>query len=210
MHSIKVFVSLGSLAAGSLAQSESFSSDSSCPSSLSAIGAAAPSFPPFLVPLLPDPADVLKDPWAYANSLCEVASELPASQLSEFGVFGNSLLNFVATELSSYDALVTKCFATGAEAAAATSYIHSIAAQTAPLCQPTSTPPSGGNYPSNGTATITSAPIPTSTSISVPGNNNTTITTGTSSIPIALAARPTGVLVGAMGAAGLLAAAALL
>ncbi|KAI0100281.1 hypothetical protein GGR51DRAFT_533060 [Nemania sp. FL0031] len=203
MHSFKVFFSLGSLAAGSLAQSESFSSDPSCPSSIAALGAAAPTFPAFLVPLLPDPADVLKDPWAYASSLCKVATELPASELSEFGEFGGSLLNFVATELSSYDAIVTKCYATGAEAAAATSYIHSIAAQTAPLCQQTS---SAASYPSNGTAAITSAPVPTSTSISTPGNS----TTSTSMIPIALAARPTGLLTGAVGAAGILAAAVLL
>ncbi|KAI1121995.1 hypothetical protein F5Y10DRAFT_255091 [Nemania abortiva] len=203
MHSIKVLISLGSLAAGSVAQSQSFSSDPSCPSSISALGAAAPTFPAFLIPLLPDPTDVLKDPWAYASSLCEVASELPASQLSEFGEFGGSLLNFVATELSSYDAIVTKCYATGAEAAAATSYIHSIAAQTAPLCQQTNTP-SVGNYPSNGTATITSAPATSTTGF--PGNT----TSGTSTIPIALAARPTGLLASAVGAVGVLAAAVLL
>ncbi|KAI0444180.1 hypothetical protein F4803DRAFT_512288 [Xylaria telfairii] len=207
MHSIKVFLSVGSLAAGSLAQS--FSSDPSCPSSIAALGAAAPPFPPYIASVLPDPANVLKDPWAYASSLCEVASELPASQLSGFAEYGQSLLSFVATELSVYDAVVTKCYARGAEAAAATSYIHSIALQTAPLCQATSAPSSGGSYPTNnGTATITSAPTPTGTSSTTPGNNTTPI--GTSSIPIALAARPTGVLVGAVGAAGLLAAAALL
>ncbi|KAJ8121803.1 hypothetical protein ONZ43_g1837 [Nemania bipapillata] len=164
MHSIKVILTLGSLAAGSLAQSESFSSDSSCPSSLSAIAAAAPTFPAFLVTQLPSPDGILKDPWAYASSLCAIASKLPASELSEFGEFGGSLLQFVATELSSYDALVTKCFATGAEAAAATSYIHSIASQTAPLCQQTSTP-SGGNS-SNGT---TMAPATSSIGVSTPG-----------------------------------------
>ncbi|TGJ82415.1 hypothetical protein E0Z10_g6332 [Xylaria hypoxylon] len=143
MHSTKVFLTLSSLAAGSLAQNETFSSDISCPSSLSAIAAAAPTFPAFLVTQLPSPDGILADPWAYASSLCGIASELPAEQLSEFGEFGESLLQFVATELSSYDALVTKCFATGAEAAAATSYIHSIAAQTAPLCLETSTPSAG-------------------------------------------------------------------
>ncbi|KAI0868900.1 hypothetical protein GGS24DRAFT_506317 [Hypoxylon argillaceum] len=157
MHGIKVFLSLTSLAAGSLAQNQTFSSDTSCPSSLSALAAAAPTFPAFLIPLLPGPDGILKDPWAYASSLCQVASELPASELGEFGVFGGELLSFASAELSSYDALVTKCFATGADAAAATSYIHSIVAQTAPLCQQTSTP-SAGSAPSNGSATITSAP----------------------------------------------------
>ncbi|KAI0546903.1 hypothetical protein F4679DRAFT_587120 [Xylaria curta] len=198
MHSTKIFLSVGSLAAGSLAQS--FSSDPSCPSSIAALGAAAPPFPSYVVPLLPDPTAVLKDPWAYASSLCAVAAELPASELKGFGEYGQSLLSFVATELSVYDAIVTKCYATGAEAAAATSYIHSIASQTAPLCQPTSTP-SGGHGPSNGTATITSA--------AGTGGSYPTSTSGTSTVPIALAARPTGALAGAMGAAGLLAAAAL-
>ncbi|TRX93296.1 hypothetical protein FHL15_005875 [Xylaria flabelliformis] len=201
MHSTKIFLSVGSLAAGSLAQS--FSSDPSCPSSIAALGAAAPPFPSYVLPILPDPTAVLKDPWAYASSLCAVAAELPASELKGFGEYGQSLLSFVATELSVYDAIVTKCYATGAEAAAATSYIHSIASQTAPLCQETSTP-SGGLGSSNGTATITSAAIPTGTG-SYPGYS----TSGTSTVPIALAARPTGVLAGAMGAAGLLAAAAL-
>ncbi|KAI1736628.1 hypothetical protein F4680DRAFT_252577 [Xylaria scruposa] len=199
MHSTKIFLSLGSLAAGSLAQS--FSSDPSCPSSIAALGAAAPPFPSYVIPLLPDPTNVLKDPWAYASSLCAVAANLPASELAGFGEYGQSLLNFVATELPVYDAIITKCYATGAEAAAATSYIHSIASQTAPLCEPTSTP-SGA---SNGTATITSAATPTGTGGSYPGYS----TSSTSTVPIALAARPTGVLAGAMGAAGLLAAAAL-
>ncbi|KAI1746625.1 hypothetical protein F4782DRAFT_43290 [Xylaria castorea] len=202
MHSTKIFLSLGSLAAGSLAQS--FSSDPSCPSSIAALGAAAPPFPSFVIPLLPDPTNVLKDPWAYASSLCAVAANLPASELKGFGEYGQSLLSFVATELPVYDAVITKCYATGAEAAAATSYIHSIASQTAPLCEVTSTP-SGGHGPSNGTATITSATIPTGTGISYPSYS----ASGTSTVPIALAARPTGVLAGAMGAAGLLAAAAL-
>ncbi|KAI8949271.1 hypothetical protein F4801DRAFT_411656 [Xylaria longipes] len=203
MHSAKVFLSLGSLAAGSLAQS--FSSDPSCPSSISALGANAPAFPSFLVTQLPDPEGILANPWAYASSLCKIASELPASELSEFGEFGKSLLNYASTEISSYDAIVTKCYATGAAAASATSYLHFIASQTAPLCQETSAL-SGGNGPSNGTATITSAPTPTGTSISAPGNS----TSGTSTIPIALAAKPTGVFAAAVGAAGLLAAAALL
>ncbi|KAI0490262.1 hypothetical protein F4859DRAFT_508069 [Xylaria cf. heliscus] len=201
MPSFKVLLSLGSLAAGSAAQS--FSSDPSCPSSIAALGAAAPPFPSYIEAILPDPANVLKDPWAYASSLCAVATELPADQLSGFAEYGQSLLSFVATELATYDAIVTKCYATGAEAAAATSYIHAIAEQTAPLCQETSAP----SGPSNGTATITSAPTSTGTSISAPANSTTT---GTSTVPIALAARPTGVLAGAVGAAGFLAAAALL
>lgn len=206
MYGKKVAFSLGFLAAGALAQSsESFSSDPSCPSSLSALGEAAPMPPSNIQTIFPNPTNILGDPAGYASELCSIAAELPASDLSGFGAWGQSLLSFAATELSSYDALVTKCFATGAEAAAATSYIHSIASQTDPLCQVTSTP-GGGSGPSNGTATITSVPTTIATSTSVPGNN----TSATTSIPVALAARPTGVFAGAVGAAGLLAAAALL
>ena len=92
-----------------MAQSSSFPSDPSCPSSISALGAAAP-FPPSYL------ATILKDPEAYASNLCGLAAELPALQPSGFGAWGQSLL--------SYDALVTKCFVTGPEASAATSYIH--------------------------------------------------------------------------------------
>ncbi|KAI1360039.1 hypothetical protein F5Y08DRAFT_318164 [Xylaria arbuscula] len=206
MYRNKIIFSLGSLAVGSLAQSsESFSTDPSCLSSLAILGAAAPVPASYIEAILPNPTNILGDPAGYASELCSIAGELPASQLSDFGAWGQSLLSFASAEISSYDALVTKCFATGAEASAATSYIHSIASQTGALCQATSTP-GGGSGPSNGTATITSAPTATATSTIVPGNT----TSATTSIPVALAARPTGVFAGAVGAAGLLAAAVLL
>jgi hypothetical protein len=203
MHTMKVFFSMGSLAVGSLAQS--FSSDASCPSSMMVLAAAAPMPPSYLQTLLPDPANILKDPAEYASSLCKVAAELPASQLSAFGSWGQSLLSFAATELSSYDGLITKCYhATGAEAASATSYIHSIVSQTAPLCQETSAP-GGENGPSNGTATITPAPTPTGTSSSAPGNSSTTMM-----IVTGVAAKPTSIFASAAGLVGFIAAMALL
>ncbi|KAI3316654.1 hypothetical protein HD806DRAFT_517065 [Xylariaceae sp. AK1471] len=203
MHIIKASLfSIGSLTVGSLAQS--FSSDPACPSSLIVFGAAAPVLPSSLETILPNPASILRDPEDYASSLCKVAAELPASQLAEFASWGQSLLRFASTDLSTYDALVTKCFATGAEAAAATSYIHSIVSQTAPLCQMTSTP-GGKTGSSNGTTTITPAPTPTSLSISPRGNSSTTtmVVTG-------LATKPTSMFAGVAGVVGLLATMALL
>ncbi|KAI0515445.1 hypothetical protein F5B22DRAFT_190881 [Xylaria bambusicola] len=206
MHSKKVFFSLGSLAAGSLAQSsEPFSSDPSCPSSLAELSNAAPSPPAYVQDILPNPTFILGDPEGYASEVCRIATELPASQLSEFGVWGSSLLSYVSSEASSYDALVTKCYATGAQGAAATSYINSIASRAGPLCEVTSTP-GGGSGPSNGTSTITPAPTSMATSTGAPNSTTSAMT----SIPVGLAAKPTGVLAGAVGAAGLLAAAILL
>ncbi|KAI1122773.1 hypothetical protein F5Y10DRAFT_253229 [Nemania abortiva] len=205
MYTTKVFLSIGSLAAVSLAQS--FPSDPSCQSSLADLGAAAPSIPPAVAAIMPDSANILKDPAGYASTLCSIAAELPASELSEFGAYGQSLLHFASVEISSYDALVTKCFATGAEATSATNYIHSIVSQTAPLCQETGVS-SGGNGPSNGTATITAAPTSTPISTLTARTNSTTSAT-TLLIPTAAAVRPAGVFAGAAGVAGILAAALL-
>ncbi|KAI1168180.1 hypothetical protein F5B18DRAFT_658553 [Nemania serpens] len=188
MHAIKIFLSLGPLAAGSLA--ENFSSDPSCPSSILSLYQAAPVAPPYVA--------------SYASSLCEIAGEFPASQLSGFASWGQSLLSYAVTELPEYDALVTNCFATGAAAASATSYIHSIASQTGPLCKATSAP-SGGNGASNGTATITAAPTPTDTSGSYPGSSSTT-----SVVVTGLATKPTSMFANAASIAVILAAVALL
>ncbi|KAI1194467.1 hypothetical protein F5X97DRAFT_310960 [Nemania serpens] len=202
MHAVKLFLSLGPLAAGSLAQS--FSSDPSCTSSILSLYKAAPSPPPYVASVLPDPASAFKYPWDYASSLCEIASDFPASQLSGFSDWGQSLLSYAATELPGYDALVTNCYATGAEAASATSYIHSIASQTAPLCDAISTP-SGGNGPSNETATITKGPTSTATSYSYPGYSS-----ATSAVVTGLATKPAGMFGSAASIVVLLAAVVLL
>ncbi|KAI1113852.1 hypothetical protein F5Y14DRAFT_441605 [Nemania sp. NC0429] len=204
MPPIKLISSLGLFAAGSLAQS--FTSDPSCPSSILSLYKAAPSAPPYIATILPDPASAFKYPWEYASSLCEIANEFPASQLSGFASWGQALLGYAATELPEYDALVTKCYATGAEAASATSYIHSIASQTGPLCEVTSAPsPSGMNGVSNGTATLTTAPTSTIASISFQVNSSTTPIVATGS-----AAKPIKMFASATSLAALLAAVALL
>ncbi|KAI1192269.1 hypothetical protein F5B17DRAFT_380046 [Nemania serpens] len=203
MHAIKLFLSLSPLAAVSPAQS--FSSDPSCPSSILSLYAAAPTAPPYVASVLPDPSNAFKYPWDYASSLCAIAAEFPASELSGFASWGQSLLSYAATELPEYDALVTKCYATGAEAASATSYIHSIASQTGPLCKVT-TAPSGGNGVSNGTAAITTAPTSTGTSGSYPGSSSST----TLVVVTGLATKSTCAFAGVASVAILLATMALL
>ncbi|KAI0965207.1 hypothetical protein F4678DRAFT_485504 [Xylaria arbuscula] len=160
MHSIKLFLSLGSFAAVSLAQNFS---NAACSSSWAALEAAAPQPATEIRAILPDTVSILEDPAGYASSLCEAAAELPASELSEFADWGQSLLSFASVEISSYDALVT-CFATGAAAvSSARSYINSIASQTAPLCEATTTSTAlttstRGSGSCGGRATITAAP----------------------------------------------------
>ncbi|KAI0425118.1 hypothetical protein F5Y09DRAFT_115257 [Xylaria sp. FL1042] len=153
MHSTNFFLFLSFFAAGSLAQNFS---DPCCSSSWAALEAAAPQPASYIATILPDPVSILKDPAGYASSLCKAAAELPASELSGFEEWGQSLLSFASVEISSYDALIP-CFATGSAVITASRYINSIVSQTAPLCQETGTP-TGGSSPSNGTATITSAP----------------------------------------------------
>ncbi|KAJ3569759.1 hypothetical protein NPX13_g5969 [Xylaria arbuscula] len=142
--------------------------------------------------------DLLLDPAGYVSSLCSVAGKLPSSVLYNFGTYGSELLEFVATEIDSYDGVVTKCIATGDQGASITSYIHSIASHPGELCKAQATA-------SNGTASITPYPTPTGNSTATTGNG-----LPTSSISLGGAAMPTGVLTGAAAVGGLLGAVALL
>lgn len=155
MYGIKVPLILGSLAVGSLAQTFS---DPACSTSWINLEAAAPQPASEIFAIIPDPASILRDPAGYASDLCAAAAELPASQLSDFATWGQSLLSFASVEISSYDALAISCFNTNsAEASAATSYLHSIVSQTAPLCQETSA--SSTTSCSNATAPVSTVPI---------------------------------------------------
>ncbi|KAI0431725.1 hypothetical protein F5Y09DRAFT_304125 [Xylaria sp. FL1042] len=201
MYNAKVLLSVAAFTGASMAQTSTPFPAPDCASSITALVAAAPTIPPDVLTafdaLAPNgdvsSLNLLASPSAYVDQICSIANALPASALPEFGKWGSSLLEFAATEISSYDGIVTKCVATGAEGAAITSYIHSIASHPGELCQIT-------RSPSNGTATITSYPNPTGNGTSTP----------TSSIPVAGAARPTGVLAGAAALGGLIGAVALL
>ncbi|KAI1119343.1 hypothetical protein F5Y14DRAFT_437899 [Nemania sp. NC0429] len=132
---------------------------------------AAPVAPLYVASVFLDPASAFKYPWDYASSLCYIAAEFSASQLSGFASWGQLLFSYAATELPEYDAL------------------------TGPLCKATGTP-SGGNGASNGTATITAAPTSTGTSGGYPGTSITT-----SVVVTGLATKHTTMFAGAAGVA---------
>ncbi|KAI0469135.1 hypothetical protein F4859DRAFT_488685 [Xylaria cf. heliscus] len=209
MHYINVLISLGALM-GATTMAQEFP-DPACASSRSELRDAAPTPPPSLEPFLsveagknqsqgaPDAEILLSNPDIYVQQVCNLVSSLPTSVLGDFQSWGASHLSFASVEISSYDAIVTKCIATGAAAASITSYIHSIVSSPEALCQPTST--TSGK---NGTASIMPYPTPT--------GNGTTPNTGvpTTSIPAAAAARHTGALACGVAVGGLVGALALL
>ncbi|KAI1308629.1 hypothetical protein F5Y03DRAFT_93735 [Xylaria venustula] len=210
MYNSKVLLAAAAFTGASMAQTSTVFPDPGCSSSVDALVAKAPTIPADVASALAavetganaiQASNLLQSPDAYVAELCSAAAELPQSALVDFGAWGSSLLNFAATEIDSYDGIVTKCVATGAEGASITSYIHSIASNPGKLCQDQT------GTPSNGTATITSS-YPTATG----GSNSTTTgsSSPSSSIPVAGAARPTGVLAGAAAIAGLIGAVALL
>ncbi|KAI1359511.1 hypothetical protein F5Y08DRAFT_319453 [Xylaria arbuscula] len=158
MHSNSFALIVGSLAVGSLAQT--FANEA-CSTSWINLEAAAPQPASEIFDILPDPASILRDPSGYASDLCAAAAELPASQLSDFADWGQSLLSFASVEISSYDALAISCFNTySAEASAATSYLHSIVSQTEALCQETTAVTTTSTTRcANETAPVRTAPI---------------------------------------------------
>ncbi|KAI1183509.1 hypothetical protein F5B17DRAFT_132733 [Nemania serpens] len=193
MHKTKVVLSLAAFAGLSLAASMDDSAE--CDSKENALLAMAPTPAPALQSYIVSkgavPHDLLSNPEGYASELCGLAAGLPESLKVEFGSWGQNLLGFASTHISSYDALVTECATTGSAAASITSYLHSIVSAPDRLCQPTSTP------------SITSA----ATSDSTPSANSAPLST---SSPTGAAARPSGILAGAAVMGGLLGAVALL
>ncbi|KAI0189124.1 hypothetical protein EV127DRAFT_111979 [Xylaria flabelliformis] len=212
MYNSKFLLALAALADASLAQTFP---DPACASLTSELLLAAPTIPAAVVSAfggqsgIPSVENLLSHPDTYVEEICNIVGVLPSSVIPEFAGWGSSLLNYASVEISSYDAVVTKCITTGTAAASITSFIHSIASAPGALCQPTSTSaPSGGNSTAHVTQYSTYTPYPTATH----SGNSTTNHTGvpTTSIPTAAAARPTGAFVGAAAIGGLLGAVALL
>ncbi|KAI0856338.1 hypothetical protein F4860DRAFT_529295 [Xylaria cubensis] len=205
MHYTKIHVLLAALVGTSISKAQQFP-DPACGMLAENLIEAAPTIPPALSSYIasqetnsPSPGDLLRDPPAYVEQLCGLAGSLPQSLLVEFQGWGSSLLNYASVEISAYDNVVTKCITTGTAAASITSYIHEIAESPGKLCQPTSTPTGG-----SGAVSVT--PYPT-----VTGNGTNPGTVGpNTSIPIAAAVRPTGVLAGAVAMGGAVGVAALL
>ncbi|KAI1756265.1 hypothetical protein F4782DRAFT_485518 [Xylaria castorea] len=211
MYGSKFLLALAALADASLAQTFP---DPACSSLANELLLAAPTIPAAVASAFggqggsPSVDGLLSHPDAYVEQICGVVGSLPSSILPEFAIWGSSLLNYASVEISSYDAVVTKCIATGTAAASITSFIHSIASAPGALCQPTSTStPSGGNGTAHITHYSTATPYPTATHS---GNGTSHTGVPTTSIPTAAAARPTGAFVGAAAIGGLLGAVALL
>ncbi|KAI0503213.1 hypothetical protein F5B22DRAFT_662231 [Xylaria bambusicola] len=203
MHNTKVLLAVASFGSA-LAQTSTRFPDPGCSSSIYALIAAAPTTPPEVDAALTEispsftiPAeDLLSRPSVYASELCSIATQLPAPVLSKFGTWGSELLAFAATEIASYDWIVTMCHTTGEAASSITSYLHSIASNPGELCK----------VEANHTNGTTSTPYPT------PTGNETTTSTGLpiSSVSLAGASMPTGFPTGAAAIGGLLGAVALL
>ncbi|KAI0483808.1 hypothetical protein F4859DRAFT_512446 [Xylaria cf. heliscus] len=199
MYNCNTLVFLVAFAGASVSMAQEFP-DPACGQLAEELIGAAPTAPAGLSSYFsaqqteaPTPGDLLRDPPAYVEQLCGLAISAPQSVLVEFQGWGSSLLNYVSTEISLYDEVVTKCITTGTAAASITSYIHEIAESPGQLCQPTGTLTGG-----SGTASVTPSPT-------VIGNGTNPGTVGpNTSIPVAAATRPTGVLAGAaaMGAVG--------
>ncbi|KAI1359873.1 hypothetical protein F5Y08DRAFT_318564 [Xylaria arbuscula] len=204
MHHTKILLTAAAFGSAAIAQTSTVFPDPSCLSSELALIGAAPTTPPEVDAALTEispgftiPAnDLLSRPMAYVSELCSIATQLPPPVLSKFGTWGSDLLAFAATEITSYDWIVTRCAATGEAGASITSYLHSIASHPGELCK----------FEANPTNSTTSAPDPT------PTGNGTTTSTGlpTSSISLAGAPMPTNIFAGAAAFGGLLGVLALL
>ncbi|KAI8944138.1 hypothetical protein F4801DRAFT_572773 [Xylaria longipes] len=197
MHSTKVLLSVAALVGTSLSQK----SDSEFCSSASSyfftvIGSEGPTTPAAILSFVATHTEIpaiptVFDPEGHQSQLCALATALPSSLLPEFATLGAELLS-IGKEHSDYlKAFVTNC---ATDVASTTSYLDYIWTATN-ICETPKPTPGGA---SNGTY-----PTPTLTATSA-------LNTSTSLIPTAAAARPTGALLGAAVAGGVLGGAALL
>ncbi|KAI1277679.1 hypothetical protein F5Y07DRAFT_82666 [Xylaria sp. FL0933] len=196
MHSSKVILSIAAMAGTSLAQaSDSAYCSSFVDSFFSTLIASAPTTPAdilsFIATATPTiaPLPTTLDFNAHASQLCQIAAELPASQLPEFQSFAQNLLGFGKSYSSEFISYITACEPQD-EVASMTSKLNYYFTATGNVCETTPTPtPTGG---SNGTYPV---------SYSSPASTSMVVT--------AAAARPTGALFGAAAAVGGAAAAML-
>ncbi|GAP82958.1 hypothetical protein SAMD00023353_0104890 [Rosellinia necatrix] len=211
MHSTKVLLSAAALAGMSLAQKSDaqFCSDG-LSSFFSQILVEAPTTPAAIlsfiasqteIPAVPTslPPGFMLDPEEHQSQLCALATALPSSLLPEFQTLASGLLEFGREHSSEFIAFITNC-ADPAGVASTTSYLEYIFTATGNICQET------------GAAATTSAPAPGGASNGTypTATPAPTLTSTTSLIPTAAAARPTGAIMGAIAAGGVLGAAAML
>ncbi|KAI0435781.1 hypothetical protein F4803DRAFT_567379 [Xylaria telfairii] len=139
------------------------------------------------------------DPKGHQDEICSILDELPASLVPEFVTYIVSVLSFGRASSTVLLNLATNCEPED-KVASVTDYIYAMLTPTGNPCKVTPAPGGAAN------STYPTSPAPTGTSyFSSPGN-----TTYPTSIVTAAAARPTGVLLGAVAMGGVLGAAALL
>ncbi|KAI1282222.1 hypothetical protein F5Y07DRAFT_233074 [Xylaria sp. FL0933] len=203
MHSNTVVLSIAALAGTALSQASGSAFCSSLQSSFFAtLFAEAPTTPADIasfaatatgVPPLPTTVD----PSGHQDQLCALATALPSSLLPEFQTWAKELLDFGRSRSDDIINYVTDC-APQSEVASMTSYIDYVFTATGNICtETTATATATPGSTSNGT-------LPTGT-----GSFYPTATPSTTLIPVAAAARPTGVL-GMAALGGVIGAAAML
>ncbi|KAI1358751.1 hypothetical protein F5Y08DRAFT_321077 [Xylaria arbuscula] len=207
MHSTKTFLTLAAVAGTAISQkSDSEFCNSYLSSFFNVLGAEAPTTPADILSFIASqtaittipqtqPAGATLDPAKHQSQLCSLATALPSSLLPEFQSLASGLLSFGKAHSSDFIAYVTDCYAED-QVAASSSYLEYVFSATGNICTETATATPGGV--SNGT-------YPTATPTATTALNGTT-----SLIPTAAAVRPTGALLGAAAAGGVLGAAALL
>ncbi|KAI0854478.1 hypothetical protein F4860DRAFT_499355 [Xylaria cubensis] len=207
MHSTKTLLTLAAISRTALSQK---SNSEFCSSYLSSffnvLGAEAPTTPADILSFIASQTDTTTapqtqkapgsfDPAKQQSNLCSLATELPSSLLPEFQSWASGVLSFGKEHSNDFIAYVTDCYE-GEQLAASSSYLEYVFTATGNICTETATATPGGI--SNGT-------YPTATPTATSVLNGTT-----SLIPTAAAVRPTGALLGAAAAGGVLGAAALL
>ncbi|KAI0976606.1 hypothetical protein F4678DRAFT_480126 [Xylaria arbuscula] len=199
MHSTKALLLAAALAGTSLSQKSDSPACSSAISVFMGIATDAPTTPPAILSFIASntqiPTFTIGDAESHQSQLCAVAAALPSSLLPELQTLGSELMDFAHTHSSELVAYITAC-APDELVASSTSYFNHVLTDTGNICTETPTPtPSGA---SNGTY-----PTPTLTTTSGVSNS-------TALIPTAAAARPTGALLRAAAAGGVIGAAAML
>ncbi|KAI1354504.1 hypothetical protein F5Y01DRAFT_302509 [Xylaria sp. FL0043] len=201
MHSNTVVLSIAALAGTALSQASGSAFCSSFESSFFAtLFAEAPATPADILSFVATatgipPLPTTVDPSGHQDQLCAIATALPSSLLPEFQTWAKELLDFGKSRSDELIEYVTDC-APQSEIASMTSYIDYVFTATGNICTETTATATPGST-SNGT-------LPTGT-----GSFYPTATPSTTLIPVAAAARPTGVL-GMAALGGMVGAAAML
>ncbi|KAK5636961.1 hypothetical protein RRF57_012673 [Xylaria bambusicola] len=198
MHSTRALLLAAALAGTSLSQK---SDSPACSSALSVFMGLIPEAPAtptdilsFIASNTQIPSFTTGDAESHQSQLCAVAAALPSSLLPELQTLGSELMDFAHSHSSEFVAYITACVPDEL-VASSTSYFNHVLTYTGNICTETLTPTPGGA--SNGTYPT---PTPTATS---------NISNSTVLIPTAAAARPTGALLRAAAAGGVIGAAAM-